>query len=244
LAELRARLKTCASGCILLLSILRLVMLARLENLIAGGGWGAETTCIKVPPKIILNKCVDTILDEIKSSMYRRELHQQELPDLVMEHGVTLYKGDIKGLAHISRHGDAKVEDAKYNFLLTFTLQAENIEAVSLWKKNRLKGQVKASVKRIAVRVAIKQNLPSKVPPELIAFEVMELEHVRVKMKGLGQPMNWIVRKFLCKFLKRYILDTLETDLKPMIQEELSNVKETDLPKFMKKPLDCLLLMA
>ena len=63
-----------------------------------------------------------------------------ELPD--QEVGVTLYKGQIKGLTNLSRYGDAKLEAATDHFLLTFTLQAKDIKAAYFWKKNRLKWAV------------------------------------------------------------------------------------------------------
>ena len=48
-------------------------------------------------------------------------------------------------------------------------------------------------------------------------------------MQGLGKPLNWIVRKILCNLLQRHLGDTLEREAKPVIQQELNNVTETDL---------------
>ena len=55
------------------------------------------------------------------------------------------------------------------------------------------------------------------------------MEDIKVKMQGLGKPLNWVARKILCKFLQRYLGDTLEREAKPVIQQELNNVTETDL---------------
>ena len=60
-------------------------------------------------------------------------------------------------------------------------------------------------------------------------FKVVELENIRVKMQGLGTPMNWVVRKVLCRLLQRYLGETLEREAKPIIQQELNNVTESDL---------------
>ena len=48
-------------------------------------------------------------------------------------------------------------------------------------------------------------------------------------MQGLGTPLNWMVRKILCRLLQRYLQETLEREAKPIIQQELNNVKESDL---------------
>ena len=48
-------------------------------------------------------------------------------------------------------------------------------------------------------------------------------------MQGLGKPMNWVVRKVLCRLLQRHLGETLEREAKPIIQQELNNVTETDL---------------
>ena len=58
---------------------------------------------------------------------------------------------------------------------------------------------------------------------------MIELDAIRVKMHGLGQPLNWVVRKILCRFLRRYLGETLEREAKPIIQQELNNVTEADL---------------
>ena len=63
----------------------------------------------------------------------------------------------------------------------------------------------------------------------ILEFKVIELEDIRVKMHGLGQPLNWMVKKLLCKLLRRYLGETLEREAKPIIQQELNNVTETDL---------------
>ena len=70
LAEFRARLKTCASGWILLLSIPRLVMLAHLQNLITspGAGGGGKHKAPSIQP----NEYMDNLLADIKSSMKER----------------------------------------------------------------------------------------------------------------------------------------------------------------------------
>ena len=70
LADFRARLKTCASGWILLLSIPHLVMLARLKNLVAspgGLGSGGRGRKQKDP-----NDYMDNLIDDIKSFMKER----------------------------------------------------------------------------------------------------------------------------------------------------------------------------
>ena len=69
LAEFRAKLKTCASGWILLLSIPRLVMLAHLQNLIGspGGGGGKHKA-----PSMNPNDYMDNLLVDIKASMKER----------------------------------------------------------------------------------------------------------------------------------------------------------------------------
>ena len=59
--------------------------------------------------------------------------------------------------------------------------------------------------------------------------EVLDVEDIRVTMKGLGQPLNWIVRKILAKFLQRHLREVLEREAKPIIQQELNNVTEADL---------------
>ena len=61
------------------------------------------------------------------------------------------------------------------------------------------------------------------------AFKVVACENVRVTMQGLGQPLNWIVKKMLSKILQRYLRDVLEKEAKSVIQQELDNVTETDL---------------
>ena len=71
LSEFRERLKNCASGWLLLLSIPRLVMLAHLQNLISipGGGNGGGKN---KPPSIQPNDYMDSLLDDIKTSMKER----------------------------------------------------------------------------------------------------------------------------------------------------------------------------
>ena len=70
LAEFRDRLKTCASGWLLLLSIPRLVMLAHLQNLITspGGGGGGKNKAPSIHP----NEYMDNLLADIKASMKER----------------------------------------------------------------------------------------------------------------------------------------------------------------------------
>ena len=72
LAEFRERIQTCASGWILLLSIPPLVMLAHLQNLVSnvpvgGGGSGKPK-----PPSIQPNDYMDSLLEDIKTSMKER----------------------------------------------------------------------------------------------------------------------------------------------------------------------------
>ena len=48
-------------------------------------------------------------------------------------------------------------------------------------------------------------------------------------MQGLGQPVNWIIQKFVARFLQRHLHEILQREARPVIQQELNNVTETDL---------------
>ena len=69
----------------------------------------------------------------------------------------------------------------------------------------------------------------SKITSYYLDFKVLDTEEIKVTMLGLGQPLNWIVRKILCLFLQRYLREVLEREAKAVIQQELNNVTETDL---------------
>ena len=66
-----------------------------------------------------------------------RGLNEVQLPDQNM--GVILYNGQMTGLDNLSRSGDALLEAATDHFLLSFSIEANDVKAKYWWKKQRLK---------------------------------------------------------------------------------------------------------
>ena len=58
----------------------------------------------------------------------------------------------------------------------------------------------------------------------ILAFQVTNIDGIKVTMQGLGQPLNWAVRKILQKLLVRHLPEVLEREAKGVIQQELNNV--------------------
>ncbi len=68
---------------------------------------------------------------------FSRGLNRVELPDQYV--GVALYNGRMTGLDNLTRSGDALLEAETDHFLLSFAIEASDVKAYYLWKKQRLK---------------------------------------------------------------------------------------------------------
>ena len=89
---------------------------------------------MKIPIKTFLYTC-----NNVFSHFFgiERGLNEVQLPDQNM--GVILYNGQMTGLDNLSRSGDALLEAATDHFLLSFSIEANDVKAKYWWKKQRLK---------------------------------------------------------------------------------------------------------
>lgn len=206
--DIRSRINNLA----FIFTLPHLVMLSNLQKLI-----GIRTG---KKPSIQPNEYMDTLLLNAKTTMKERGLNEVQLPDQNM--GVILYNGQMTGLDNLSRSGDALLEAATDHFLLSFSIEANDVKAKYWWKKQRLKGQVSAEVNQVTMKMQIKQPIQNNPPPELTAFTVEKIDGIHVSIYGLG-PLNWIVRRVLRSLLRRHLREYLEREGRDVVQQELQN---------------------